>query len=362
MTEIRKFRIYFLILLMLLLPLFSPLLNSIWKGNDDFIFDDEQNKINIPKSSSFWAMGPLHIKDTGGGDYTWAEAVLQDWCSGGGSLNNPYLLENITLDAGGNDYAILIENSNNKYFTIRNCTVLNSGSATYDAGIKLISTSNGTIEENICLNNTRSGIGIQTNSRYNTIQDNFITLGNTSDFWGIFMDPDCDFNTVFNNTITNYYYGIYLWDVSNVNITGNHVTSNLENHRHGIVITQSIHIFISNNVVTTHYSDDIGIFLDFCNESTVINNHISNYGQGIYNRGWNNYIASNLLENNTQGLTAQQSYNSTFFNNTIIDNGYGIYVDRGTNTFYMNYVDNKVRNVYEETNEKNNWSYNYKSG
>jgi len=96
MTEIRKYRIYLLISLMLLLPLISPLLNSILKVNEIFLFNDGQDKISTPKSSNFWVMEqPLHIKDSPGpgGDYTWAEAVLQDWCCGDGSLNTPYLLE-----------------------------------------------------------------------------------------------------------------------------------------------------------------------------------------------------------------------------------------------------------------------------
>ena len=106
MTEIRKTKIYLLMLLIVLLPSVSHLFNLI-------PFQSDKNEINIPKFSGFWVRGPLHIDDTGGGDYNWAEAVLQDWCSGNGSLNNPYLLENITIDAEWNDNAILIENSNN---------------------------------------------------------------------------------------------------------------------------------------------------------------------------------------------------------------------------------------------------------
>ena len=358
MTEIKTYRIYLLILMMLSLPLFSPLLNSILKVNVNFLFNDDQDKIGIPKSSSFWVMAPLHIKDTGGGgNYTWAEAVLQDWCNGDGSLINPYILENITIDAGGNDYAILIENSNNKYFTIRNCTVMNSGSAFLNAGIKLISTSNGSIEENICLNNTYSGILIETNCIYNTIQNNTITEGIPIDSTGIGLFTDCDFNTIINNTITNYIYGIYIWLSSNINITENHITNNLGNHGDGIYSREGIHIFISNNVVGTH-PDSNGIFLGFCNESTVINNHVFNNQHGIYNRGWNNSIESNLLENNSNGLMVQQGYYSIHFNNTIIENERGIYVERGTNIFYMNYLDNKLENVLEETTQQNNWDYN----
>lgn len=72
MTAIRKSKIYILILLMLLLPLISPLFSTILDVNED--------KNNLPKSSGFWIMGPLHIRDTGGSGYTWAEAVLLDWC------------------------------------------------------------------------------------------------------------------------------------------------------------------------------------------------------------------------------------------------------------------------------------------
>lgn len=358
MTKIRKYRICFIILLILLIPLVSPFLNSTLKINEDFLFNDKQDKNNIPKSSGFWIRGPLHIKDTGGGgDYTWAEAVLQDWCSGAGSLNNPYRLENITIDAGGNNYGILIENSNNKFFTIKNCTVMNSGSAINSAGIKLLSSSNGTIEDNKCFDHMKTGILIQTSSTFNAIRNNYIYNGSS----GIAFDTGCDFNSIINNTVINCTYGIEIWGSSNVNITKNRVTKNFGTFGHGIVIygqNVGINFFISNNTVSTHH-DSNGIFLNFCNESTVINNRVFNNQHGIYNRGKHNYIASNLLANNYNGLTVQQGYNSTHFNNTIIDNERGIYVERGTNTFYMNYlIDNNLENVLEETTEQNNWSYN----
>jgi parallel beta-helix repeat protein len=343
--------------LLLLLPLVSPLLSSISKENEVSLFNDAQDDTSIPKSSNFWVLEPLHIEDTGvGGNYTWAEAVLQDWCSGAGTLNEPYLLENITIDAGGDPYAILIENSNNKYFTIRNCTLTNAGSLIYNAGIQLISTSNGTIEDSTLLNNSRNGIIIRINSNYNTIQNNIVMDGDPIRSSGIGTDIGCDFNTFINNTVHNHIYGIDIWS-NNINITGNHVTNSIESARDGIYVRDGRHNFVSNNVVNTH-PDCNGIFLDFCNETTVINNHLFNNQIGIYNRGENNYIASNLLENNYGGLAPQQSFNSIFFNNTLIGNEKGILVNSPTNTFYMNYLYNNLLSVYEATSLSNNWSYN----
>ena len=40
---------------------------------------------DIPRSSSIYYLNSVVIDDNGGGDYTWAEAELEPWCSGSGS-------------------------------------------------------------------------------------------------------------------------------------------------------------------------------------------------------------------------------------------------------------------------------------
>ncbi len=183
------------VLLLLIIVGAGSLLNIF---QPQLILSDKNNTYKTPKSSGFWVMGPLHIDDNGGGDYTWATAVGQVWCSGDGSLNTPYLLENITIDAGGTESGILIEDSNGKYFTIRNCTVMNAGTNLMaNAGIKLLTSSNGTVVENNCLNNIKSGIYLGY-SNYNFITNNYIY---NSSGVGIRIYQS-DHNEVLDNNIT----------------------------------------------------------------------------------------------------------------------------------------------------------------
>ncbi|HUW89437.1 MAG TPA: right-handed parallel beta-helix repeat-containing protein, partial [Candidatus Nanopelagicaceae bacterium] len=309
MTAIRKSKIYILILLMLLLPLISPLFSTILDVNED--------KNNLPKSSGFWIMGPLHIDDTGGSGYTWAQAVLLDWCSGNGSLLNPYLLENITIDANWLDNGILIEHSNNKHFTIRNCTVMNSGTQSdANAGIELMYTSNGTIEDNICLNNIKTGIYLQTDCSYNTIQNNYIynssihgiriyqsahniVLDNTilegasSDSFGIYIDHNSVFNTIMNNTITTHRYGIQA-------STGSHNNTIVNNNLNAIIMT--------------------GILINAdCNNNTIKMNNIngSSYGVVIGGNANGSLIYGNILSNNSVLNGADYGYYSRWDNGTL---------------------------------------------
>ena len=83
----------------------------------------------------------------------WTTAQSFGWVSGNGLAGDPYILENMTIDAQGSGSGIIIENSSLYYFRIRNCTVYNSGSGNADAGIKLTNTNNGTLLDNNCSSN-----------------------------------------------------------------------------------------------------------------------------------------------------------------------------------------------------------------
>ena len=130
---------------------------------------DISSDINLKSSKSWSNLTFIHIDDSGAsGNGTWSWAEGESWCS---KIANVYVIENVTIDATGNSFGILIGNSS-VYFTIRNCTVFNSGSGSLDAGIKLINTNNGTLTENNCTNNR---IGIYLDNCANiTISNNFL--------------------------------------------------------------------------------------------------------------------------------------------------------------------------------------------
>ncbi|MHA1755678.1 MAG: right-handed parallel beta-helix repeat-containing protein, partial [Promethearchaeota archaeon] len=130
------------------------------------------------KPSKYWDNFTfIHIKNN------WTNGVSKGWIKGDGSYNNPYIIENMTIDATGSPTGcgILIEDSKNDYFIIRNCTIKNSGVNIYDGGIKILNSANGTIINNNCSNNNKFGIILYQTKNVtvynNTINNNECGIG-----------------------------------------------------------------------------------------------------------------------------------------------------------------------------------------
>ncbi|GAG60313.1 unnamed protein product, partial [marine sediment metagenome] len=89
--------------------------------------ESQNDTIQDLKSAQSWILSPFIIDDDEGGDYTWAEAVLEDWCNGSGTWGNPYIIENISINGQAStiDCCIRIKDSE-VHFTIRNCNFYNS--------------------------------------------------------------------------------------------------------------------------------------------------------------------------------------------------------------------------------------------
>ncbi|MFX1590609.1 MAG: hypothetical protein ACFFC1_20945, partial [Promethearchaeota archaeon] len=74
------------------------------------------------------------------GNYEWDLFRTAGNCTGEGNYSNPYVIEDLIIDAGGSGNCIEIRGSD-VFFRIENCTLYNSGSS--DHGIDLYSVSNG---------------------------------------------------------------------------------------------------------------------------------------------------------------------------------------------------------------------------
>jgi parallel beta-helix repeat protein len=112
----------------------------------------------IVKSSGYWNnFSYIHITGS-----NWSTAASYDWCSGNGSWSNPYIIENMTIDAASSPTGsgIYILSSQNDYFIIRNVTVYNAGTGFYDAGIYVGNSGKGTLTNNNCSNNGKYGINL----------------------------------------------------------------------------------------------------------------------------------------------------------------------------------------------------------
>ena len=162
--------------------------------------------IKIPKTSAF----NESIFINGNNTFT-AKAISEGW-SGDGSLNDPYIIENYTIQALS-EHGIEIRNTN-LHFIIRNVSITN-GRSNYYHGIYLYNVTNGILENNTADNNLAGFLLVDSDN--NTLNDN-VAINNLHGFrfW------HSNNNTLTNSTAnSNLEYGIYLDNSNYNNITRN---------------------------------------------------------------------------------------------------------------------------------------------
>lgn len=309
------------------------------------------------KKSGFWPnCSRIHIKND-----NWSESSI-DWIQvNSGTQNDPHIIENVTIDAGGLGSAILIENSS-AFFIIRNCTLTNSGSGN-NAGIFLNHTSNGYLVDNNCSNNNYNGICLHDKCNNNILLNN---TANNNDNHGIILEINCTDNTILGNIASyNTARGIVLAQHCNNNsILENEVKNNddrgmvlsgqsnnntisgniVNDNNFGISISSNS----NNNTISGNTANDnyyVGIYLYRCKYNTIIRNSVDNnrwWGIAFDEYCYNNTISGNTATNQDYGIyITYYCDNNTVFGNTATNNGYGIYI------YY--YCDNNIvlNNIFE---------------
>ena len=176
------------------------------------------NQDNFPIWDKKFEVLKIYIDDlaSGVGAQNWTWAADQWWCYGAGTLNNPYLIENLIIDGRGFRNCLEIRNSN-VYFVIRNCTFINSGNG--NAGIKLWYTSNGEIFNNTCFSNYH-GISLDQYTNNNTISSNRV-FDNNQDGIRIssYFEQHSENNIILSNNISNNMgIGIFFDQYSHYNV------------------------------------------------------------------------------------------------------------------------------------------------
>lgn len=215
-------------------------------------------------------LSPFIIDELNQGDYTWEEAETQPWCTGSGVWSDPYIIDNLDIDASGiQTNCIEIKNSR-VYFEITNCILY---APVYDsAGIKLSNTSLGMLKYNDCYESYHK-----------------IRLVNSFN------------NTIFQNDVNHHPSGF----------SGN-----------GIRLENSNNNLIDDNMVRNNRDD--GIYLLRSHNNTIIDNAVQyNDGSGIYLReSINNSIIHNILDSTDYGagLLGSGIYIERSDHNRIIDN------------------------------------------
>lgn len=339
---------------------------------------------DIHKRTAYYnnSASPISIDATvtGIGAHNWIWAASQPWCSGSGTESDPYVIENLKIDAEGSENCIEILNSN-EYFVISNCTLYNSASS--KAGISLNNVRNGIIicnncsfnsrgvvlrmgcsdnifNDNIICDNSFSGIQMFDNNQNNYFVGNKLGNQRTEDqVWGMHIEG-CRNNIIFNNTFyNNTQYGLFfLYDSDNNNISQNRLEYNI---RSGIYLLQSDENNIFYNEINNIKTIDnyYGIYLQSCNNNEICNNKVNGSSTGIYLMANNalNSIINNEIYNSTRGINIYyQSYQNDVTGNLISYNLNGIILQRDCyeNNVYNNQIFHNFDNGMIIDDESNN--------
>jgi parallel beta-helix repeat protein len=261
--------------------------------------------------SSHVSINPLIIDEKGNANYTWEEALLEEWCSGNGTKESPYVIRNIFIDGNDSEYCLTIRNSH-KYAQILNSTFQNTEGYPYkEAGLRIINTTNLIIK---------------------------------------------------NNTFLDHYVGgIYCANSSNVNITANKI-SNTDSY--GLFLNRSIKINVSNNKFS--YSNFRGIYMSYSNQSLILNNQFQDmesaiwlYESNSYNLISENYIfAKQSTFEIFSGISVKENSNFNFIKNNFINfTRKGILVSSRNNTIQSNiltWITLNCIEIYGSNNSINN--------
>jgi len=290
-------------------------------------------------------VSPIFIDDTIPGS-DWAWAVTQTWCTGSGTVGDPYLLENLEIDGLGGD-CINIQNSN-AYFIIRTCTLYNGYSAVY-----LYYVTNGAVIGNDCSDNV---FGILMDfSSYNEIVGNTI-YGDASGS-GIALYY-CDYNTIEGNFAENGWQGFYIEESNNNMISGNTATKNVN---HGLILNWDCNLnYISGNILKNQNNYDGICILNGGDNNIIIGNTAEDnprYGFRLTVGSFNEFSGNIVRNNSLNGIYIADSFDNIISENSVTDNNIGIYVDSwsGVNLFFENFfIRNGVHAIDYGTN--NDWN------
>ncbi len=246
----------------------------------------------------------IDINDLPGSPTNWTWAKIQGYCTGDGTISNPYVISDYFFNTTAVfDNCLEIQNSR-RPFIIEDCVFKGITSL---AGIKLTNTSNGLLRNNKLYPLTGALAWIY-NSSLNEINNNNVSAAY---YYGIIMDGGLGLsssNIISDNIISfNLDSGIYFTGSSiNNQILRNTIYNN----------TDAIKIFslannntIHSNIIRDNLYFGIGITTDY---NTIYNNCFINNGfhaeddgfgnkwdYGLSGNYWDNYTGS---DNNNDGI------------------------------------------------------------
>jgi parallel beta-helix repeat protein len=271
------------------------------------------------------------------------------------------------ISTGDNVTYFLIENIVNKSIVVeRDNIILNGRGFTVSGpegegsiGINVTSRNNVTIKNT---NIEKFDIGIY------TVYSTKITLtgNNASNNKILVFMPPIDFywigtgisvsrsneTILFNNTVSNNIFGIYIYESNNTRVDGNNVSDNRQFedptwYGIGIYLSESKNSTVVDNTVSNNGAMGISVSSGTmgypCFNNTIRNNTISGHDFGAYSYGlyvsWSrdNTIVENSIFSNIYGVYVRYySQHQIIINNNVSLNVWGIYLDSSTNNTIIN--------------------------
>ncbi len=311
-----------LLALLILLPMLLYSWNNLLSINNQ-LFSEE-----TPKKAGYWTSSPIFIYEN---DDWSSKYTSQPWFSGSGSWSDPYVIENLTINGQNSGSCIRIRDST-VYYTIRNCTLYNAGSASNNAGLNIWNADNGLIIGNNCSYNHEDGIWVY-------MSQNITILNNTANY--------------------NEYYGIQVRESINIRVTGNIACNSLIFD--GLCFTDSNNVNVTNNICCNN--TQVGIRLwgmaGSCYDFKVYDNELRNNYYGIHlENAISNEISDNIIDTSTIGIHFYDGDGNIISDNKIsncTDKGLFCLTGSNNNFFYENYLSDNNVNA-EDRGTGNDWN------
>ena len=197
----------------------------------------ELRSSSLHTSGYYNLTGTKIIIDDSDPNYNWSKTAAENpWCSGSGTLKDPYVIENVYIDGGmnltetyekprtANCVSIYYSTA---YFIVRDCYFTKAGTNEFNSGIYLAYTENGIIYNNTMTYNNQA-VFVNRDSHNNTILYNVIE--NDQNLQGpnraMYLQYSDD-NLVVRNLVINCYTGIQVAECIGTEIRQNLLNSSL---------------------------------------------------------------------------------------------------------------------------------------
>ena len=294
-------------ILIIVLICFSILYGQFNRSDGFRVLTEGMGENNELKTANDWDLTNKIVIDN-----NWSDTRdTYDWCSGSGTSNEPYTIENITMNMQYTDGCIEIRNTND-FFIIKNSSFLNTIDSEF--GIFLYNVTNGIIDDCKLLNNILAGLVLD-HCEYVTISNNTFETNLIESAEGIQLQYYCKHTSILKNRIKIKGAGI------------------------------QIKYYCDDNIIRENIWEK-GEFriLGSCDNNIVENNTFSNCVLRIYDNQFNKVLNNTFLTNNYYSSVIRLRASNTTINNNLITIGSinGIELESGCdfNYIYHNTISN----------------------